>query len=250
MSETIPVALFVGVTFIVAGFIKGVVGMGLPTVAMGLLSLAMPPAAAAVLLIVPSLVTNIWQLLAGPKLTALVQRFASMMLALVAGTLLSIGVLTGDSSSLASAALGAILAAYGVLGLTARKFAVAPGVEARLSPVIGLFTGLITGATGVFAIPVVPYLNSLGLAKDELIQALGLAFTVATLALAAALALAGKFQPDSAGGSLLAVAPALVGMYIGQQLRNTLQPQTFRRWFFIGLTALGSYMFATTLLPE
>ncbi len=40
---------------------------------------------------------------------------------------------------------------------------------------------------GVFAIPAVPYIGALGLSKDELIQALGLSFTVWTIALAAAI---------------------------------------------------------------
>lgn len=44
--------------FLLAGFVKGVIGLGLPTVAVGLLSLVMPPVQAAALLILPSMVTN------------------------------------------------------------------------------------------------------------------------------------------------------------------------------------------------
>ena len=66
--------LAVGASFLVAGFVKGVVGLGLPTVAMGTLSLVMPPVQAAALLIVPSLVWNVWQLAAGPGLRALLRR--------------------------------------------------------------------------------------------------------------------------------------------------------------------------------
>lgn len=250
MSDSVSLALFVGFTFAVAGFVKGVVGMGLPLIAMGLLSLAMPPAAAAALLIVPSLTTNTWQLLAGPKLKALLKRLSTMLLGLVLGTALGIGVLTGTAPSLASAALGAILAVYGITGFVARKYTVSARAEARLSPLIGLLTGLIAGATAVFSIPAVPYINSLGLAKDELIQALGLIFTVATVALAAALALSGKFQLVSLGASVLAVVPALVGMFIGQHLRGKLDPAAFRRWFFIGLIALGLYMLVRALLSS
>lgn len=250
MSDSLSLALLVGLTFAAAGIVKGVVGLGLPTVAMGLLSLTMPPAEAAMLLIVPSLVTNIWQLLAGPQFKALVRRLATMMLGVVVGTLLSIGILTGTSSSLASAALGAILAVYGVVGLVARRFSVPPAAESRLSPVIGLLTGLVSGATGVFAIPAVPYLNSLGLSKDELIQALGLAFTVSTVALAAALVLSGTYQWVAATSSLLAVIPALGGMMVGQRLRDKLRPEAFRRGFFIGLVVLGLYMLVRALLPR
>ena len=52
--------LFVAI-FLLAGLVKGVIGMGLPTVAMGLLALVLPPAEAAAIVVVPSLVTNVWQ---------------------------------------------------------------------------------------------------------------------------------------------------------------------------------------------
>lgn len=247
MSDPITIALLVGLAFVAAGFVKGVAGMGLPTVAMGLLSLVMTPAAAAALLIVPSLFTNIWQLVAGPQFAAIVRRLATMMLAVMLGTALGIQVLTGTGSSLASAALGAVLAVYGAIGLAARRFTVPARAESWLSPLVGIVTGLITGATGIFAIPAVPYLNSLDLPKDELIQALGLSFTVSTVALAASLAVAGKYQWVAAGTSLLAVIPALLGMHIGRRVRDKLPPEAFRRWFFISLIALGLYMIARTL---
>jgi uncharacterized protein len=242
MPELSLITVWITITFVAAGFSKGVLGMGLPTIAMGLLSLVMLPSAAAAMLVVPSMVTNLWQLFAGPRFVVLARRLATMMVALCVGTALTIGVLTGPSAKLASAALGAILLLYGGVGLAARRFTVPPRAEPWLSPLIGFVTGLITGATGVFVIPAVPYLNSLGLSKDELIQALGLSFTASTLALAVALAVNGSYAPSAAAGSLLAVLPALFGMYLGQRVRNRLQPEAFRRWFFIGLIALGGYM--------
>jgi uncharacterized protein len=250
MSDSAVIVLFVAVTFAAAGFVKGVVGMGLPTVAMGVLSLVMAPAAAAAILIVPSLVTNVWQFFVRRRFGALLRRFASMMIAVCAGTALGIGVLTGASSSLASAALGAILALYGVIGLAARRFTVSPGAEAWLSPLVGMINGVVSGATGVFVVPAVPYLGCLGLAKEELIQALGLSFTVSTVALAAALALTGKYQMVAAGSSVLAVLPALAGMFLGKLVRDKLRPDAFRRWFFMGLVILGVYMLGRALLPK
>src|SRR3546814_5359652 len=51
----------VAAVFLLAGVVKGVVGLGLPTISMALLALFMPPAPAAALLVVPSLITNLWQ---------------------------------------------------------------------------------------------------------------------------------------------------------------------------------------------
>ena len=78
--------LLVIAVFIFAGLVKGTLGLGLPTVAMGLMSMAISPFQAAALLIVPSMITNIWQLFAEGKVWALIQRFWSLLLGIVLGT--------------------------------------------------------------------------------------------------------------------------------------------------------------------
>src|SRR3954471_14291755 len=106
--------------FVLAGLVKGVIGMGLPTVAMGLLSLMMPPAQAAALLVLPSTVTNVWQLLAGPSVRALWRRLWPMIAGVCLGTWAGAGLLTDDGR--ASAGLGVALVIYGVLGLSGARF--------------------------------------------------------------------------------------------------------------------------------
>jgi uncharacterized protein len=228
--------------FLLAGMVKGIVGMGLPTVAMGLLALAMTPVQAAALLVVPSLVTNLWQMLAGPSIRKVVARLAMLLIGTCLGTFAGIGFMTGGSSKAAPIALGVILVLYAALGLSAVRFRVPPRLERSLSPLVGITTGILTGATGVFAVPAVPYINSLGFEKEELIQALGVSFTVSTLALAAALAWQGAFAAGLGLRSVLAVLPALLGMFAGQCVRDRLRPESFRRWFFIGLLLTGLYM--------
>jgi uncharacterized protein len=226
-------------TFILAGTVKGVTGMGLPTVSMGILSVFMPPVAAASLLLIPSFATNIWQLVAGPNLVALIARLGSMMLGIVLGTLASTHFLTAQSAKWPTVALGATLALYALSSLLLRPLSIARGVERWLSPVMGIATGLITGATGVFVIPAVPYLQALDLRKEELIQALGLSFTVSTLALGAGLIRGGAFHLANLAGSGLAVVPSLLGMWLGTLIRGRITGPAFRRWFLICLVLLG-----------
>lgn len=240
MQELSAVVALVGSTFLAAGLVKGVIGLGLPVVAMALLGLVMPPAEAASLLVVPSVVTNVWQLYAGPRIGAVARRFATMQVANCAGVPLGIGLLIHGTH--ATLALGAVLAAYGAIGLVAPHFAIPDRAERWCSPLIGLVTGAVTGATGVGAIPLAPYLGSLNLDKEEMIQVLGLSFTVSMIVLAAGLALEGKFHAAVAGGSLLALLPAIAGMALGQRIRERLSAKAFRRWFFAGLLALGVYM--------
>ncbi len=226
-------------TFFVAGIVKGATGMGLPTVAMGVLGAFMPPVAAASLLLIPSFVTNVWQLFTGPSFMALVSRLWLMMLGIVIGTVAGARLLTSANTTWTTVGLGAALAAYAILSLLARPLTVPARVERWLSPIIGLVTGLITGGTGVFVIPAVPYLQALGLSKDNLIQALGLSFTISTIALAAGLAGRGAFQLDGLIASALAIVPALAGMWFGTVIRGRISAATFRRWFLICLVLLG-----------
>jgi uncharacterized membrane protein YfcA len=238
--------VFIAVAFLFAGFIKGAIGVGLPTVVMGLLSILMPPAQAASLMVLPAIVTNIWQMAAGPTLAALLKRFAWLIVAIFAGTFATIGLMT-RTGSFAQGALGLVLAAYGAYGLFAKRFQVQAAAERWLSPLIGFVTGMLCGATGVFVIPSLPYLTSLKLDREELLQSIGILAFTCPLALAIALAVHGQYQAGLAGTSFLALAPALAGMYVGQTLRRRLAAPVFMRWFFAGLIALGGYMFLRSL---
>ncbi|HVV78291.1 MAG TPA: sulfite exporter TauE/SafE family protein [Pseudolabrys sp.] len=237
-------------TFFAAGIVKGVTGMGLPTVAIGVLGALMSPLSAAGLLIVPSCATNLWQLLAGRHLRGLLARFRAMMLAALAGTVLGTALLAGGDVALSTAALGAMLLLYSAYTLVARPVRIPVRFEARLSPLVGAATGLLAGATGVFTLPAVPYLQALGLERDELVQALGLSFTTSTVALAAGLAWHGALPLQNLALSTAAVLPSVAGMVLGQAIRSRVSPTTFRRCFLLCLFLLGAEMLMRALLQR
>lgn len=242
LDLSIPLIVTVTATFFAAGVVKGVTGMGLPTVAMGVLGALISPLAAANLLIIPSSVTNLWQLLAGPSIRLLIRRLWPMMLAISAGTALGSAWLADGDTGLTTTALGIALMLYSGYTLLARQLSIGKRAELWLSPIVGAVTGLITGGTGVFVIPAVPFLQALRLGKDDLVQALGLSFTVSTIALAAGLGARGAFQAGNLALSALAVVPALAGMWFGQVLRGKISPPLFRRIFLFSLLLLGLEM--------
>ncbi|MDF2795572.1 MAG: hypothetical protein K0S85_3325 [Pseudomonas orientalis] len=229
-------------TFLLAGTVKGVIGLGLPTVAMGMLGLAMLPAQAAALLIIPSTVTNLWQLALGGHLGTLLKRLWPMLLMIVLGAGLGTLWLGMDGGPWVVRALGAALLAYALSGLFLPAFRVAPRTERWLGPLCGVITGIITAATGVFVVPAVPYLQALGLNRDQLVQALGLSFSVSTLALAGGLAWRGALGGGEIGASLLALVPALLGMWLGQVVRQRISALWFKRGFFSGMALLGGHL--------
>jgi uncharacterized membrane protein YfcA len=247
-SLTTDLLIILG-AFLVAGLVKGVAGLGLPTVAIGLLSVIMPPAQAASLLVVPSLATNIWQTVSGPALGSLVRRLWPMQAAICLGAWTGSGLLTSMPPGAASGALGAALILYAAVGLSPVRLPDVPSrAEWWLGPVSGFVTGLMMVATGVFVIPMVPYLQALEFKRDELVQALGISFTVSTLALAGALASVGAADLADFRWSVLAVAPALAGMFVGQSIRQAINPDVFRRCFFVALLLLGAHLALRSML--
>ncbi|WP_290688974.1 MULTISPECIES: sulfite exporter TauE/SafE family protein [unclassified Haematobacter] len=240
--------LVFALTFLAAGFVKGVSGMGLPTVAMGVLGTLIPPVAAAGLLIVPSFVTNVLQFFSGPQPRRTALRFWPMMLAITVGTVAALPLMVRADPRLASALLGVALLGYAVFTLFAAPRTIPARAERAASPAVGLVTGVITGVTGVFVIPAVPYLQALGLRKDELVQALGLSFTVSTLAMAAGLAGYGAFETAGMLHSCLLVVPALAGMWLGQRFRERISQKAFRRGFLIVLAILGLQMIGKAMI--
>jgi uncharacterized protein len=234
---------FVITVFALAGMIKGTIGLGLPAVSMGLLTMVISPFQAATLLIIPSMVTNFWQLFAEGRVLQLIRRFWLLLLGIIVGSIWSVFPTLGHSDFNSEALLGGMLALYGLYGLFAKSMPNLSKHENWLSPIIGYLGGALTVATGVVVIPVVPYLQTLNLKRDDLVQSLGLAFTTSTICLAVFLHQNPvENMPIDYVMSAIALIPALIGMWLGTKIRYRISEQKFRKVFFFGLIALGSYM--------
>ena len=240
--------ILIAAAFLLAGFIKGVIGLGLPTVSMGLLAVTMPPSQAIAIVIVPAIVTNIWQTFGGPYLRDIMRRLWPLMLGTVAGIWLNAGLLTGPYAPYGTVVLGTLLVIYAILGLGKLNFTVARRDEKWIGGIVGLITGVVSAATGVQVIPSMPYMQAIGMEKDELVQALGVFFTVATVALAFNLTATGVLTAATALPGAIAMAASFAGMFIGQAVRNRMQPEVFRRWFLIVIIFLGIYLAASAIL--
>jgi uncharacterized membrane protein YfcA len=242
-----PLLVVVAAVFLLAGFIKGVIGLGLPTVSMGLLAVTMQPSHALAIVIVPAVVTNIWQTFVGPYLRDITRRLWPLMAGTVIGIWLNAGMLTGPYARYGAVVLGVLLVIYAVMGLSTFSFSVARRHEKWIGGIVGVITGMVSAATGVQVIPSMPYMQAIGMEKDELVQALGVFFTVATLGLAFNLTSAGLLTGATALPGAIAMAASFTGMFIGQAVRLRLQAETFRRWFLIAMIFLGLYLAGSAL---
>jgi len=234
--------LVIAGAFLIAGIAKGAIGIGLPPIAIGLMTLAMPLEDSLAIMAIPTLLTNVWQAIYGRGFLPLLRRFwtlavpAMMALLFVAATLGQLG------STRAAAWLGVMLVLYSAIALLAWRPKVSPQTERWASPLIGLASGAIAGITGVAAVPFLPYMQSLEIDKDDLVQALGILFIFIIGALTLALARQGAFDSTNLAGGIAAIVPTSVGVWLGQKSRDALSPEMFRRVFLVGLLGVGLHM--------
>ncbi len=232
----------IGVTFVIAGLVKGVVGIGLPTVSLAILTVFIGLRDAMALMILPSMATNVWQALAGPALGEVVRRFWPMAVASVIGIFAGLGVGVGVPAVLLSALLGASLVVYAANGLWGVSFYVAPRRETVLTPVMGFVAGIMSGLVGVFIVPGVLYIQLLRVPKEVFVQAMGMLLLVVSLSLGLALSRHNLYSADHALVSGLCVLPAFFGLYIGGRIRARLSEAHFSTAIYIALAAFGSYL--------
>ena len=246
----VDVVVLVVLVFFVAGTIKGLIGFGLPTVSIAILAAFLGLIEAMTLMLLPSLITNLFQGLVGKYLIRLIRRYWSMFIFGAVFTWLSSSLLSTGHAATFAVILGVVLTLYGLSSLYSLQLP-SPGSRERwISPFVGIVSGGVTGITGIFLVPAVGYLQALRMERDELIQAIGLWVTVATLSLAFSLKDHDLFSNELGLLSLTGVLPALLGMWVGRILRPRLSESAFRHLFFAALMLLGVYISVSAIVTS
>lgn len=225
--------------FLLAGGVKGVVGLGLPVVSLVLLSAWFGIEKAMPLLVIPSLVTNLWQASIGGRALALVIRFWPALILIPVAVWIGYRHVFLEAPQSMDRVLGAVLIVYAGLGFFSVRWSFPARMERLATPIVGFLNGLITGFTGTFVIPLVMYLEALGIDRDELVQMMGIAFSLSTLSLAVVLIEHDAYRPQAGLLSAAAVIPAVAGMAIGAGIRSRMSLPVFRKWLMAGLAGVG-----------
>jgi uncharacterized membrane protein YfcA len=211
------------------GTVKGVVGIGLPLVALPVMASFISVPKAIALLLLPSFATSVWQTFHGGQFGASVRRLWPFLLGMAAGTGLSVRMLAGFDARTLYIILGAIVAVFASILYRRLVISVAPRFEPWAGPVVGAASGLVGGVSMLFATIYAMYISGLRLGKEAFVAAVALANTWATLVLAAAMANVDLFGGADLAGSLLALVPSFAGVLLGTRLRRYINEELFRK---------------------
>jgi uncharacterized membrane protein YfcA len=237
--DLIPTATL---AFLLAGFIKGVVGFGFPVVALIVLTLTIGLFDALAIIVVPTIVTNIWQAISGPHLKAIFSRMWVYFLCAMGGILLASLYLSRVDVNLLTGLLGVVLFIFAVSRLLNVHLTVPRERETALSVILGTTNGFLTGFTGSFMVPSVLYMQALGFGKDMLVQAMGVFFALSTLMLTISLGRNDLITLADAAMSTVALVPAFAGIFAGRWTRARIDEDQFQKVFLGGVLALGAFI--------
>ncbi|WP_417684184.1 sulfite exporter TauE/SafE family protein [Roseibium sp.] len=247
MDSPILIPLIIGVFFL-AGLVKGIIGLGLPTVALSLMTVTTNLPTAMALMLVPTFTTNLLQAVTGGHLAVVLKRIWLFLVCATVTVWLGTLVLKDANLSLMSALLGAVLVIYALMGFSGFSFQTPSAREKPFGILLGSINGILTGMVGSYAVPGVIYLQSLGLARDPFVQAMGLLFLGSTIALGASLSGTGLMDGEMGMMSAAATVPAIAGFFCGQAIRKRLSEALFRTLFYCGILALGLFIVVRVLL--
>ncbi len=235
-------ALAIFSAILLAGLLKGIIGVGFQTVGIAFLTIITNLPNAISLLLIPSLVTNLWQTGAGGELFTILIRLWPLIITACMMVWFGSIALTSVSLSYLSTLLGVLLIVYSAFNLFGLRFEVKTKNEWWLAPFIGLINGLLTGMTGIFVVPCVFYFQAIGFRKDTLIQSMGVLFTALTLMLIVSLKTKNILTLELSGWSAFAIFPAIIGVFVGQLIRKRISEEVFKKIFFLCLILLGSFI--------
>lgn len=239
--------IIIGITFFLAGGIKGIVGLGLPTVSLALMVVMFDLVTAIVLTLIPSLVTNLWQALSGTGNKIILKRILPFLIMALIAIWIGAYILSSQNMRLLTALLGLLLISYSLMSLFGFNFSIYDKHKKSTGLVLGILNGIITGMSGIYIVPSVMYFQAIGLRRDEIVQAMGILFSLSSISMLTAYQQQNLLTMQQVTLSLYALFPALLGMYYGKKIRTYLSEGTFKKALFITLLFIGCFIIGKSL---
>lgn len=225
--------------FVLGGTVKGALGVGLPLVAVPMLSLWIPSPQAIGMMVVPVLTSNFWQAVDGGRLLQSLRRFRAMIGVQIVATVLTVRM----TLALSISQLNALLAFVLLLGVAIMAFQptlrVSPNREEAVGAGVGLFSGLLGGVSSLTGPLVITFLLSLKIDRDTFVASISVIYLSAALPLYGAMLWYHRIALTDIALSALAMLPMAVGLFLGKLLRQRLPEAAFRKLLLLFLTVIA-----------
>jgi uncharacterized protein len=227
-------------SLIVAGLLKGTIGVGMPVVALPLLSLFIDVKSAAMLLSMPLIFSNLPQALEGGKTGRCLMQLMPVILGMIPGLFLGVRVLLALDANVAKIVAGLVLMGVGGLTLLAPKLQLQSRLVLPTGITFGFFGGILGGIAAMPGPLVFIFMLAKGLRGKAFTKEASLYLVVSAGLLAILLTASRQFSWLDVAVSTAAMLPVMLGMQLGQHMRDKIAAETFRRLVLIAVIAAGA----------
>ena len=229
--------IIIFVALALSGLVKGALGAGLPVVAVPVLASFFGVPYAIAMMVVPTVVTNIWQLWQFRGHRAGLGWLVGLCVAAGVGIAIGTWLLANLPGHILGVILAVVVVGYIVMRLVKPHWHIPIRVAARIAPVVGLISGFLQGATGISAPVSLTFASSLGFTRPQFVFAVSALFVSYSVVQVPSLILTGILTWHRLLLSALAFIPILVAMPAGNWLATRLSQNAFNR-LLLGLLAV------------
>ena len=222
--------------YFIAGLIKGTLGIGFPTTAVSLLAQGTDARTAISLVIIPMMVTNLWQVWRNRQIEWVLTNFWRVLVLMVVFIAIFSQVSSIVPIAFITAFLGFAISIYAATTLFAPVFTLKKEHDGPAQYVAGIMAGIMGGLAGMWAAPILIYLSARGITKEQFVATTGLILLVGSSILFVGYWNAGMIGSTIALISCFLLVPSMAGMLMGEHLRKRLSARRFQRvllWFFL-----------------
>ena len=222
-----------------SGLVKGVLGAGLPVVAVPVLASFFDVPFAIAMMVVPTVVTNIWQLWQFRRHRTGLGWLAGLCIAAGIGIAIGTWLLANLPSHVLGVILAVVVVAYIALRLARPHWRIPPRPAARAAPAVGLVSGFLQGATGISAPVSLTFMSALGFTRPQFVFAVSALFVSFSVVQVPSLIAAGILTGHRLLLSAAAFLPILVAMPVGNWLAGRMSRQAFDRLLLLLLAVIA-----------
>ncbi|HEV8723745.1 MAG TPA: sulfite exporter TauE/SafE family protein [Candidatus Binatia bacterium] len=240
----------VGITLLLAAFVKGATGLGFPLIATPTVALLLDIRTAVTVLILPNLFMDSAQVIRDGLPYDIFRRFKGFIVPTITGVFLGTMVLVKTPLWVLNLGLGVMVLVFVISNLLRLDFTVSRQQEKFLSPIFGFVSGFLNGVTNAAGPALAIYFYSLKLDKRTFVKSLATIFVTTKLSQLAAISTWNLFNWHTIKLSLLVLSFSLAGFYAGTKAQDRVNQRNFNRGLLVLLALVGVILIVRAITQD
>lgn len=236
VSYTLTVAV---IAFVLGGFVKGAIGLGMPVTAVSIMCLATDIRTSAMLILAPVLVTNLWQCLQSRCWLSSYRQYWRLSVSMSVVLVLTSAFSLAFSQKFITLVVGFVLMLFALTNLLLKSGRIPKQADPQAQYITGIATGVLGGLSGLIVVPLAIYFTACNLGKEQFIAATAPFFLLGAALLSIGYSSSGVLTAAVVFQSSLLVIPAVVGLVAGERIRPYIPDQIFRQLLLLMCLAMG-----------